>query len=74
MLAATAVVIVSVAFAQGTDSSSNIYRNTADRMMVNDSRLTIGGYGEVHYNQPLGGDTKSQGTLDVHRAPRCSGA
>ncbi len=53
--------------AQNTDSSNNVYRNTADRMMVNDSRLTLGGYGEVHYNQPVGGATRSLGTLDVHR-------
>jgi hypothetical protein len=62
------VLLISLAGpAQTADSSKNIYRNTADRMMVNDSRLTLGGYGEVHYNQPVGGATRSLGTLDVHR-------
>ena len=31
------------------------------------SRLTIGGYGHVDYNQPLSGDTRNNGKLDVHR-------
>jgi hypothetical protein len=35
--------------------------------METNSRLTIGGYGEVHYNQPLHSDIKYNGTLDVHR-------
>jgi len=65
------IVILMLAFfgagAQDADSTRNIYRNTADRMMINDSRLTIGGYGEVHYNQPLSGETRNPGNLDVHR-------
>ncbi len=52
---------------QAQDSSGNIYRNTADRLIIKDNRLTIGGYGEVHYNQPLNPETKDPGTLDVHR-------
>lgn len=58
---------VAILTAQVSDSSSNIYRNTADRLIIKDSRLTIGGYGEVHYNQLLSGETSNPGTLDVHR-------
>lgn len=29
--------------------------------------VRIGGYGEVHYNQPLSSETKNNGKLDVHR-------
>ena len=41
--------------------------NTADRMMQEEDRLTIGGYGQIDYNQPLGGGTYQNGILDVHR-------
>jgi hypothetical protein len=50
-----------------TDTLSNVYQNTADQMLANKSKLNIGGYGEVHYNQPLNKDKKDLGTLDVHR-------
>jgi hypothetical protein len=36
-------------------------------MLKSNSKLGIGGYGEVHYNQPLSKDQKELGTLDVHR-------
>jgi hypothetical protein len=36
-------------------------------MLSNDGKLNIGGYGEVHYNQPLTKNQKDPGTLDVHR-------
>lgn len=49
------------------DSSSNVYKNTADQLIQTNSRLNLGGYGEVHYNQPLNKDFKEAGTLDVHR-------
>lgn len=54
-------------FAQATDSTDNQYANTADNMLLSDSKLTIGGYGEVHYNQPLDGEYGNLGKLDVHR-------
>ncbi len=41
--------------------------NTAGRMMQEEDRLSIGGYGQIDYNQPLGGGTYQQGNLDVHR-------
>ena len=43
------------------------YQNVADKLLSSDSKLTIGGYGEVHYNQTLNPDTRQNGTLDVHR-------
>ncbi|MBK6964385.1 MAG: hypothetical protein IPH20_10730 [Bacteroidales bacterium] len=55
------------AFAQTTDSITNTYLNGAEKLLTSDGRLVIGGYGEVHYNQPLSSKTMSNGTLDVHR-------
>jgi len=50
-----------------TDTLNNVYLNTAEQMLANKSKLNIGGYGEVHYNQPLTKDKQDLGTLDVHR-------
>ena len=42
-----------IAFSQLADSISNRYTNSADQILNQDHRLVVGGYGEVHYNQPL---------------------
>lgn len=60
-------IITFIALGQKEDSTNLEIQNSAQRLMVNNNRLTIGGYGEVHYNQPLNSDTKYNGTLDVHR-------
>ncbi|HPT22807.1 MAG TPA: hypothetical protein PLR88_12750, partial [Bacteroidales bacterium] len=52
---------------QVQDSVSTIYLNSAEALLNSNNRLGIGGYGEVHYNQPLSGEQKDLGTLDVHR-------
>ena len=41
--------------------------NTAGRMMQEENRLTIGGYGQIDYNQILDGNYYNNGGLDVHR-------
>ncbi len=41
--------------------------NTSGRMMQEEDRLTIGGYAQIDYNQPLGGGIYNEGGLDVHR-------
>lgn len=41
--------------------------NTAGRMMEDEDKLTIGGYAQIDYNQPLKQGTYSNGNLDVHR-------
>jgi len=54
-------------FAQSSEDQSNLFKNSADNILANDNKLVIGGYGEVHYNQPLDGDVRNNGELDVHR-------
>ena len=56
-----------LAFAQNENSNANNYTNLADELLLKDSRLVIGGYGEIHYNQPLDGDLRKNGSMDVHR-------
>ena len=43
------------------------YQNIADKLLTSSTKLTIGGYGEVHYHQPFNSDNRQNGELDVHR-------
>ncbi len=64
---ATALFLGILTFAQKNDSALNQYSNSADNLLLKDNRFVLGGYGEVHYNQPLDGSTYNNGKLDVHR-------
>lgn len=62
-----AVVMSVTANAQLADSVSNYYSNSADNLLLQNNKLVIGGYGEVHYNQPMSKNVMNNGKLDVHR-------
>ncbi len=62
MLAATTIL-----FAQPDTIPSNLYINSAEKMLMTTGNLKIGGYGEVHYNQPMSSEVRKNGILDVHR-------
>lgn len=53
--------------AQESERQNAIYLNSADLLFSDKPGLSIGGYGEVHYNQPLVGNQFDLGTLDLHR-------
>ncbi len=53
--------------AQITDNGPIEFKNSAEKLLTTDGNLTIGGYGEVHFNQPVDGDVRYNGKLDVHR-------
>ena len=65
----TIVLMTSVSFlvAQTDNIPSNVYFNSAEKMLMTNGNLKIGGYGEVHYNQPVSSVVRKNGTLDVHR-------
>jgi hypothetical protein len=52
--------------AQNVDST-NIYLNSVEKLLNDKPGLGIGGYGEVHYNQPINKGIKDLGIVDVHR-------
>ncbi len=56
-----------IGLAQNPDNLANQYSNSAESLLTKDSKLVVGGYGEVHYNQPLASETRNNGKLDVHR-------
>lgn len=62
------MVIALLLNAQKKDSiPDNLYFNSAERLLEQKGNLKIGGYGGVHYNQPLSASKKMNGNLDVHR-------
>ncbi len=55
----------SPAFAQ---LEAGVLKNSSEKMSENtNSRVTIGGYAQLDYNQPVSSDVYRNGTLDVHR-------
>jgi hypothetical protein len=52
--------------AQNIDST-NIYLNSVEKLLNDKPGLGIGGYGEVHYNQPINKGIKDLGIVDAHR-------
>jgi hypothetical protein len=54
------------AFSQNTDPSAD-YRNAAAKMTEDHDKLTIGGYAQIDFNQPIQDGSVQNGTLDVHR-------
>jgi hypothetical protein len=64
IVALTAIINIQ---AQTEEGQNTLYQNAAEKLLATDGNLTIGGYGEVHYNQPLNSDIMQNGKLDVHR-------
>lgn len=54
-------------FGQNNESDSNQHSNGADNLLMMNTKILIGGYGEVHYNQLLDKSSYNNGNLDVHR-------
>ena len=62
-------IIISLLFAVSSLSSqtSDTLINTANTLLNKGGKLNIGGYGEMHFNQPLNSNTRENGKVDVHR-------
>jgi len=69
ILTLTLLTICSLAFAQdGMDSFSNYHQNAARTLLESkQGGLVMGAYGEVHYEQPFGNNTKYNGDMDAER-------
>ncbi len=64
LITLTAILLTSFGlFSQNQDT----LMNSAQTMMAKSNRLTIGGYAEIDYNQPISSSTINNGQLDVHR-------
>jgi len=54
-------------YAQNNQSTENVSMNAAEKLLQSDSKLSIGGYAQIDYNQPIKENQYSNGKLDVHR-------
>jgi len=68
ILFSTALMLAAIfSQAQTSEQTKPTYQNLADQLLSSNTKLTIGGYGEVHYHQPLSSEIRQNGELDVHR-------
>lgn len=61
------LLIASMGFSAYGQDQEGTYKNAADYLLASDSKLSIGGYAQIDYNQPFDSDKRYNGTLDVHR-------
>lgn len=61
------VIVLFFAGLSAQDTTQAVYKNSAERLLSSDQRLKIGGYAQIDYNQPFGGNQLNNGNLDVHR-------
>jgi hypothetical protein len=67
-IALLSILLTASIFVMGQPADSlQSFSNTIATMMNSDSKLTIGGYAQIDYNQPLNSETYENGNLDVHR-------
>lgn len=67
LLSLSLLLICAIGFAQSTENEETIGFNSAEKLLATQGKLSIGGYGEVHYNQGFDKDNYKNGSLDVHR-------
>jgi len=60
-------IIASIYTAKAQDVQEPKSIGTTILERVKDEKLSIGGYGEVHYNQQISGSTRYNGNMDAHR-------
>ena len=58
------VLFASLALAQAQDT---IYTNSTNNMFLNQNKLSIRGYAQIDYNQPMTKGWRQNGNLEVHR-------
>ncbi len=63
----TLLIILVICSISSFSQNSNIETNGASKLLASNKNLTFGGYGQIDYNQPIGGNSIQNGTLDVHR-------
>ncbi len=55
------------AFGQNIQDNKNSSVNAAEKLLATDSELSIGGYAQIDFNQPIKENQYSNSRLDVHR-------
>ncbi|NLK92887.1 MAG: hypothetical protein GX273_07110 [Bacteroidales bacterium] len=63
----TVILLSCFSFLSVANSQDVSFQNSAEILLGKENKLNIGGYGEVHYNQPFGNNKQELGQVDVHR-------
>lgn len=66
-IVATTLLMLTLSAYSQEEPTSEAFQNAAQKMSAMDDKLTIGGYAQIDYNQPLAQGSIKNGTLDVHR-------
>jgi len=62
------VLITFISYAAKAQQDNTVQGNTLNQWSEDSGgKLLLGGYAGIHYNQPLGGDIRQNGNLDIHR-------
>ena len=67
LLIISGLISVNTLLAQESTTATPGYQNIAGSMIASDQKLTIGGYAQIDYNQPIDKTQKRTGEMDVHR-------
>jgi hypothetical protein len=67
ILLLTLFFIATVMYAQNIQSSEDVSINAAEKLLQSESKLSIGGYAQIDFNQPINDGKYSNANLDVHR-------
>lgn len=62
----SALMVNSLIFAQNNESNIDS-NNAAESLLTSDSKLSIAGYAQMDFNQPVNDGQRQNATLDVHR-------
>ncbi len=61
------LLLIGVTFRAQTQTSDNSLYNAADQLLNSESKLSIGGYAQIDFNQPVVDGSRQNANLDVHR-------
>lgn len=62
-----AIFMAGTGLAQNSNGPQVELKNAAQHLIESEQKLTLGGYAQVDFNQPFGGESRENGMLDVHR-------
>ena len=63
----TLLIVIAISSLSLFSQNNDIEANGASKLLASNKNITFGGYGQIDYNQPIGGNSIQNGTLDVHR-------
>jgi len=63
----TLLILLAAVYSAAQSPNEDQIQNSSQKMLSQPEKLTIGGYGQFDYNQPLASNEYRNGVLDIHR-------